>query len=163
MDFSTTLKITSFPGSYLYRPWERGWLYRGVLVITLLGNPKSEVIIPQPQQLLEGSSIRAIPSIFDLLHGEMDGDTSSDGYSGEEASILCAKGQTDLIIINVLFVCDEWKSLKGGLTTFNRELALNLALNKNFNVSCYVAQSDEEDRKDASKHGVNLITAKSIP
>jgi len=83
-------------------------------------------------------------------------------YCEEEPSILCAKEQTDLII-NALFVCDEWKSLKGGLTTFNRELALNLALSKNFNVFCYVTQSDEEDRKDASKHGVNLITAKSIP
>lgn len=80
-------------------------------------------------------------------------------YSGKEASILCAKGQTDLSSINALFVCDEWKSLKGGLTTFNRELAVNLALSKNINVFCYVTQSDEEDRKDASKHGVNLITA----
>ena len=87
-----------------------------------------------------------------------------DEYSGEEASILCAKGQTDLDIINVLFVCDEWKSLKGGLTTFNRELALNFReFSKNLHVFCYVAQSDEEDRKDASKHGVKLITAKSIP
>lgn len=84
-------------------------------------------------------------------------------YSGKEASILCAKGQTDLSSINALFVCDEWKSLKGGLTTFNRELAVNLALSKNINVFCYVTQSDEEDRKDASKHGVNLITAQRIP
>ena len=84
-------------------------------------------------------------------------------HSGEEAGILSVKGQSDLATINVLFVCDEWKSLKGGLTTFNRELALNLALSKNFNVFCYVTQSDEEDRKDASKHGVNLITAKSVP
>ena len=29
--------------------------------------------------------------------------------------------------INVLFLCDEWKSSKGGLSTFNRELAVNLA------------------------------------
>lgn len=84
-------------------------------------------------------------------------------YSGEKASILCAKDSTDLNSINALFVCDEWKSLRGGLTTFNRELALNLALSKNFNVFCYVTQSDEEDRRDASKHGVNLITAKTIP
>lgn len=84
-------------------------------------------------------------------------------YSGEKASILCAKDSTDLNSINALFVCDEWKSLRGGLTTFNRELSLNLALSKNFNVFCYVTQSDEEDRRDASKHGVNLITAKTIP
>ena len=29
--------------------------------------------------------------------------------------------------INVLFVCDEWNSSKGGLATFNRKFAINLA------------------------------------
>lgn len=139
-----------------------------MLVITLLGSQLTSYVrshqpIPQPQLLLEGSSILGIYIILRLLDGEMDVDTSSGRYSVEEESILCAKGQSDLTVINVLFVCDEWKPLKGGLTTFNRELALNLALSKNFKVFCYVAQSDEEDRKDASKHGVNLITAKSIP
>ena len=139
-----------------------------MLVITLLESQLTSYVrshqpIPQPQLLLEGSSILGIYIILRLLDGEMDVDTSSGRYSVEEESILCAKGQSDLTVINVLFVCDEWKPLKGGLTTFNRELALNLALSKNFKVFCYVAQSDEEDRKDASKHGVNLITAKSIP
>ena len=29
--------------------------------------------------------------------------------------------------IDVMFICSEWGSKKGGLSTFNRELAVNLA------------------------------------
>ena len=67
--------------------------------------------------------------------------------------------------INVMFLCDEWKSSKGGLSTFNREFAVNLAKTTSgrIKVHCYVSQSDELSREDARKHGVNLITAQSIP
>ena len=67
--------------------------------------------------------------------------------------------------IDVMFLCDEWKSSKGGLSTFNREFAVNLAktASDSIKVHCYVAQSDELGREDARQHGVNLITAKSIP
>ncbi|XP_078346987.1 uncharacterized protein LOC144632255 isoform X7 [Oculina patagonica] len=67
---------------------------------------------------------------------------------------------------NVMFLCNEWKSSKGGLSTFNREFAVNLAKtssNNSIKVHCYVSQSDELDREDARQHGVNLITAKSVP
>ena len=67
-----------------------------------------------------------------------------------------------------MFLCDEWKSSKGGLSTFNRELflfAVNLAKTTTgrIKVHCYVSQSDELSRQDARQHGVNLITAQSIP
>ena len=67
--------------------------------------------------------------------------------------------------INVMFLCDEWKSSKGGLSTFNREFAVNLAktTGDSIRVHCYVSQSDELSREDARQHGVNLITARSIP
>ncbi|XP_078382489.1 uncharacterized protein LOC144665185 [Oculina patagonica] len=67
--------------------------------------------------------------------------------------------------IDVLFICDEWGSSKGGLSTFNREFAVNLAKasNERLNIHCYVCSSSEEDRQDASKHGVNLITARRLP
>ena len=66
---------------------------------------------------------------------------------------------------NVLFVCDEWNSSKGGLSTFNREFAINLAKTSrdDFAIHCYVCQSSESDRDDARNNGVNIITAKSIP
>ena len=68
-------------------------------------------------------------------------------------------------VCNVMFLCNEWKSSKGGLSTFNREFAVNLAKTSSdsIKVHCYVSQSDELDREDAKQHGVNLITAQSVP
>ena len=68
-------------------------------------------------------------------------------------------------IINVVFLCDEWKSSKGGLSTFNREFAINLAktTSGSIKVHCYVSQSDELSREDAKQNGVELITARNIP
>ena len=68
-------------------------------------------------------------------------------------------------LVNILFVCDEWNSSKGGLSTFNREFAINLAKasRDDFLIHCFVSQSSESDREDAGKNGVNLITAKSVP
>ena len=84
--------------------------------------------------------------------------------SRQTASIRPGTGR-DPEAINVLFLCDEWKSSKGGLSTFNRELAVNLAKSSSerINVHCYVPHSDERDREDARKHGVNLFTAQRIP
>ena len=66
--------------------------------------------------------------------------------------------------IKVMFVCDEWKSTKGGLSTTNRQFAINVAKTcPNIEVYCYVAKSDEGDRKDARKNGVTLLTAKKVP
>ena len=84
--------------------------------------------------------------------------------SGQTATILPGTDR-DPEVINVLFLCDEWKSSKGGLSTFNRELAVNLAKSSSerINVQCYVPESDALDREDAKKHGVNLVTAEKIP
>jgi len=67
--------------------------------------------------------------------------------------------------IDVLFICNEWGSFKGGLPTFNREFAVNLATaaSDRIKVHCYVCSSSEEDRLDANKRRVNLITAQPIP
>ena len=67
--------------------------------------------------------------------------------------------------INVMFLCDEWKSSKGGLSTFNRELAVNLAktASGSIKVHCYVSESDEPSREDARQNGVELITARNVP
>ena len=67
--------------------------------------------------------------------------------------------------VNVLFVCNEWNSSKGGLSTFNREFAINLAKasSEKIKVHCYVTKSSELEREDARKNGVNVITAESVP
>ena len=68
-------------------------------------------------------------------------------------------------LIDVMLLCDEWKSSKGGLSTFNREFAVNLAeaTTGSMKIHCYVSNSDDRDREDAKQHGVNLITARSVP
>ena len=68
-------------------------------------------------------------------------------------------------LVDILFVCDEWNSCKGCLSTFNREFAINLAKasRDDFAIHCYVCQSCESDREDARNNGVNIITAKNIP
>ena len=64
-----------------------------------------------------------------------------------------------------MFICNEWGSSKGGLPTFNREFAVNLAkaASDRIKVHCYVCSSSEENRLDAKKQGVNLITAQRSP
>ncbi|XP_022804733.1 uncharacterized protein LOC111341950 isoform X6 [Stylophora pistillata] len=68
-------------------------------------------------------------------------------------------------LVDVMFLCDEWKSSKGGLSTFNREFAINLAetTTGSMKIHCYVSKSDDRDREDAKQHGVNLVTARSVP
>lgn len=68
---------------------------------------------------------------------------------------------------NVAFLCDEWKSSRGGISTFNRELAINVAkfCSSIVNIYCYVPESkdQDQDREDARKKNVNLVTVKKIP
>ncbi|PFX32397.1 D-inositol 3-phosphate glycosyltransferase [Stylophora pistillata] len=68
-------------------------------------------------------------------------------------------------LIDVMFLCDEWKSSKGGLSTFNREFAIKLAetTTGSMEIHCYVSKSDNRDREDAKQHAVNLITAETVP
>ena len=73
--------------------------------------------------------------------------------------------QREQKVLDVMFLCDEWKSSKGGLSTFNREFAIDLAeaTTGSMKIHCYVSNSDDQDREDAEQHGVNLITARSVP
>ena len=68
-------------------------------------------------------------------------------------------------LIDAMFLCDEWKSSKGGLSTFNRELAINLAetTTGSMKIHCYVSRSDDQDRDDAEQHGVRLFLDREIP
>ena len=55
--------------------------------------------------------------------------------------------QEEQKLIDVMFLCDEWKSSKGGLSTFNREFAINLAqaTTGSMKIHCYVSNSDDRD------------------
>ena len=57
----------------------------------------------------------------------------------------------------------EWRSTKGGLSTINRELAIQLAKHSNVEVSMYLPQCSEEDKRAAAAHNVCIIEAEKIP
>ena len=57
----------------------------------------------------------------------------------------------------------EWRSTKGALSTINRELAIHLAKHGNVEVSMYLPQCSEEDKRAAAKHNVCIIEAKEKP
>ena len=57
----------------------------------------------------------------------------------------------------------EWRSTKGGLSTINRELAIQLAKHPSVEVSVYLPQCSEEDKQVAASHSVTLIEAEKRP
>ena len=63
----------------------------------------------------------------------------------------------------VTLFSSEWKSSKGGLSTINRELAIQLAKHLNVEVYVYLPKCTEEDKKDAGSHSVQLIEAEELP
>ena len=65
--------------------------------------------------------------------------------------------------IRVTLLGSEWRSSKGGLSTINRELAIQLAKHPNVDVSVYLPRCSDEDRRAASSHKVQLIEAQESP
>ena len=90
-----------------------------------------------------------------------DNKKSEDLKSGASCEVM----EDQCTCIDVMFICSEWGSSKGGLSTLNRELAVNLAkyAKERIKVHCFVCQSTEEERQDASRNGVKLITAQRLP
>ena len=66
-------------------------------------------------------------------------------------------------LLRVTILSDEWGSSKGGLSTFNTELAIQLAKHPNMDITVYLPQFSEMDKRDASDHNVQLIGAEEIP
>lgn len=62
----------------------------------------------------------------------------------------------------VTLLSSEWQSSKGGLSTINRELAIQLAKHPDLEVSVYLPQCSEDDKKVASSHNVQLIEADEL-
>ena len=62
--------------------------------------------------------------------------------------------------LRITLLSIKWKtSSNGELTTFNRELAIQMAKHSNVEVSVFVPQCSEEDKKDADSYNVTLIEA----
>ena len=65
--------------------------------------------------------------------------------------------------MRITLLSSEWRSTKGGLSTINRELAIQLAKHPSVEVSVYLPQCSEEDKRVAARHNVHLIEAEKMP
>ena len=71
-------------------------------------------------------------------------------------------GSTSSKKLRVTLLSSEWRSTKGGLSTINRELAIQLAKHPSVEVSVYLPQCSEEDKQVARDHNVRLIKAREM-
>ena len=85
--------------------------------------------------------------------------TASTSQEGHESN----SGSTSSRKLRVTLLSSEWRSTKGGLSTINRELAIQLAKHPSVEVSVYLPQCSEEDKQVATSHNVHLIEAEKMP
>ena len=71
-------------------------------------------------------------------------------------------GSTSSRRLRITLLSSEWRSTKGGLSTINRELAIQLAKHPSVEVSVYLPQCSEEDKRVAASHNVQLIEAEEM-
>ena len=64
--------------------------------------------------------------------------------------------------LNITLLGSEWKSSKGGLSTLNRELAINLSQIKDVRVSLFVPEGTctSDDKTVAGSLGINILEAR---
>ena len=65
--------------------------------------------------------------------------------------------------INVTILASEWGSSKGGLSTINRELAIQLAKYYDCKVSFFLLKCSHEDKEEAKHHGISVVEAERQP
>ena len=64
--------------------------------------------------------------------------------------------------LHVTILASEWRSTKGGLSTLNRELAIELAKCPEVEISFLVPQCSEEDKRTALSHHIKIVEATSL-
>ena len=65
--------------------------------------------------------------------------------------------------LRVTILASEWGATKGGLSTFSRELAIQLAKCPEVKISFFVLQCSEEDKRTALNHHIELVKASRRP
>ncbi|XP_068699918.1 protein NLRC3-like isoform X2 [Montipora foliosa] len=65
--------------------------------------------------------------------------------------------------VQVTILASEWGSSKGGLSTINRELAIQLAKFQEVQITYFLPKCSEEDRKVALSHDIKILEAKRLP
>ena len=85
--------------------------------------------------------------------------TASTSHENHESNL----GSTSSWKLRVTLLSSEWRSTKGDLSTIIRELAIQLAKHPSLEVSVYLPQCSEEDKRVAASHNIHLIEAERIP
>ena len=65
--------------------------------------------------------------------------------------------------VQVTILASEWGLSKGGLSTINRELAIQLAKCPEVEITFFLPQCSQEDRRIAREHNVTIVDAKPRP
>ena len=65
--------------------------------------------------------------------------------------------------IKVTILASEWGSSKGGLSTINRELAIQLAKFADVEVTFFLPKCSHESKKEAQHHGISIVEAERRP
>ncbi|XP_067050395.1 NLR family CARD domain-containing protein 3-like isoform X2 [Acropora muricata] len=65
--------------------------------------------------------------------------------------------------IKVTILASEWGSSKGGLSTINRELAIQLAKFPDVEVSFFLPKCSHESKKEAQRHSISIVEAERRP
>jgi len=83
---------------------------------------------------------------------------SQDEVCQKASAAQMSQGQ----ILNITLLASEWKSTAGGLSTLNRELAINLSQIQNARVSFLVPEGacNDEDEREARSFGISILDAK---
>ena len=65
--------------------------------------------------------------------------------------------------LQVTILASEWGSSEGGLSTINRELAIQLAKFSCIEVTLFLPKCSDKDEKAAASHGISILKAKRRP
>ena len=67
--------------------------------------------------------------------------------------------------LNITLLGDKWTSMAGGLSTFNRELAIHLSKHPKVEVTFLVPEGacKDDDKREAQSYGITIVDAKECP
>jgi len=65
--------------------------------------------------------------------------------------------------VKVTILASEWGSSKGGVSTINRELAIQLAKFPDVEITFFLPKCSEQDKKEALGHKINIVEATRRP
>lgn len=87
---------------------------------------------------------------------------ASDGEVARHSTAFTVGDANAAVPPKILLIADEWRSHLGGISTFNRELAIALA-DAACEVHVVVPEAEQDERDEALERGVTLVTPDPIP